>query len=113
MTRRKSHSPHLERQGFACAHGTACARRASVLLTRKDVIAHAEKLASEDSATESEGRRPGQVPRAINGYYDPPNDVFWTGRRRDFARGQLHLFRIQRGATFVKLPERDSLGRAR
>jgi hypothetical protein len=70
---------------------------------------------SEDSAlcTESEGRRPGQVPRAINGYYDPPNDVFWTGRRRDFARGQLHLFRIQRGATFVKLPERDALGRAR
>jgi hypothetical protein len=49
----------------------------------------------EDVLTEPEGRRPGQVPRARNGYYDSAKDKFSKGRRRDFARGQLHLFRVQ------------------
>jgi hypothetical protein len=37
----------------------------------------------------------GKFPCARNGYYDSPKYLFSKGRRRDFARGQLHLFRIQ------------------
>ena len=81
----------------------------------KDVITQAENWPAKRGSTlvEYEGRRPGQVPPRDKMADDPPNDVLSTGRPKYFARGQLHLFRIQRGATFVKLPERDALGRAR
>ena len=52
-------------------------------LSEHQRFAFAQRFAQATNAhnTESEG----QVPRARNGYYDPPNDVFLTGRRRDFA----------------------------
>ena len=66
-----------------------------VLVLRADPPLLSRPGAATGTLTESEARRPGQVPRARNGYYDSAKDKFSKGRRRDFARGQLHLFRVQ------------------